>query len=91
MQTEGSLVILNIGVHYPQSVNFTTFQGLIRNLIHSLKKGEENNMNHRAKIIWKTTTSIHRENFEKNNVTSRRFMTAKVSEIPVQALNIREL
>ncbi|XP_067031987.1 uncharacterized protein [Acropora muricata] len=77
MQTEGSLMILNIGVHYPQSVNFTTFQGLIRNLIHSLKKGEENNMNHRAKIIWKTTTSIHRENFERKNVTSRRFMTAK--------------
>ena len=91
MQTEGSLMILNIGLHYPQSVNFTTFQGLIRNLIHSLKKGEENSMNHRAKIIWKTTTSIHRENFEKKNVTSRRFMTAKVSEIPVQALNIREL
>ena len=91
MQTEGSLMILNIGLHYPQSVNFTAFQGLIRNLIHSLKKREENKMNHRAKIIWKTTTSIHREYFEKKNVTSRRFITAKVSEIPVQALNIREL
>ena len=65
MQTEGSLMILNIGLYYPQSVNFTTFQGLIRNLIHSLKKVEENKMNHRAKIIWKTTTSIHREYFEK--------------------------
>ena len=90
MQTEGSLMILNIGVHYPQSVNFTTFQGLIRNLIHSLKK-KENKMNHRAKIIWKTTTSIHREYFKKKNVTSWRFITAKVGEIPVQALNIRDL
>ena len=83
MQTEGSLMILNIGLHYPQSVNFTAFQGLIRKLIHSLKKREENKVDQRAKIIWKTTTSIHREHFEKNNVTSRRFITAKVSVIPV--------
>ncbi|XP_015767755.1 PREDICTED: uncharacterized protein LOC107346472 [Acropora digitifera] len=34
-------------------------------------------MNHRAKIIWKTTTSIHREYFKKKNVTSWRFITAK--------------
>ena len=83
MQTEGSLMVLNIGLHYPQSINFTAFQGLIRNLIHSLKKREENKVDHRAKIIWKTTTSSHRENFKIKNVTSRRFFTAKVSEIPV--------
>ena len=83
MQTEGSLVVLNIGLHYPQSVNFTAFQGLIRNLIQRLKKREENKVDHRAKIIWKTTTSFHREYFEKKNVTSWRFITAKVSEIPV--------
>ncbi|KAK2561129.1 hypothetical protein P5673_016270 [Acropora cervicornis] len=61
----------------PELVIENIHKGLIRNLIHSLKKGEENKMNHRAKIIWKTTTSIHREYFEKKNVTSRRFITAK--------------
>lgn len=77
MQTEGSLMLLNIGLHYPQSVNFTAFQGLIRNLIHSLMKREENKVDQRAKIVWKTTTSMHREYFVKKNVTSRRFITAK--------------
>ena len=85
MQTEGSLMVLNIGLHYTQSINFTAFQGLIRNLIHSLnlKKREENKVDHRAKIIWKTTTSFQRERFEIKNLTSWRFLTAKVGEIPV--------
>ena len=83
MQTEGSLMVLNIGLHYPQSVNFTAFQALIRNLIQSLKKREENKVDHRAKIIWKTTTSFHREYLKKKNVTSWRFITPKVSEIPI--------
>lgn len=38
MQKKGSLMVLNNGLHYPTSVNFTVYQGFIRNLIYSLKK-----------------------------------------------------
>ena len=78
MQTEGSLMVLNNGLHYPVSVNFTTYQELIRNLIHSLKKIQENNLNYTAKIIWKTTTAIHQEINNEKNTTSWRFFTAQV-------------
>lgn len=77
IQREGSLMVLNNGLHYPISLNFTTHQELIRNLIHSLKKNQEKNLNNSAKIIWKTNTSIRQEICEKNT-TSWRFFTAQV-------------
>ena len=70
-------MVLNNGLYYPISVNFTTYQELIRNLIHSLKKNQEKNLNNSAKIIWKTNTSIRQEICEKNT-TSWRFFTAQV-------------
>ncbi|XP_044185154.1 uncharacterized protein LOC114947931 isoform X2 [Acropora millepora] len=77
MQKEGSLMVLNNGLHYPTSVNFTVYQGFIRNLIYSLKKTENNDVDYSAKITWKTTTSTHRETHKKKNVTSWRFFTAQ--------------
>ncbi|KAK2561054.1 hypothetical protein P5673_016187 [Acropora cervicornis] len=76
MQTEGSLMVLNNGLHYPLSVNFTTYQGLIRNLIRSLKRTEDNKINYQAKIIWKTTTAVRQEKHRSNKATSWRFFTA---------------
>lgn len=83
MQTEGSLMVLNNGLHYPLSVNFSTYQGVIRNLIRSLKKTEDNKINYQAKIIWKTTTAVRQEKHPSNKATSWRFFTAPVSEIHV--------
>ena len=78
MQREGSLMVLNNGIHFAMSLNFTTYQELLRNLIHSLKKTHENNLNYTAKIIWKTTTAIHQEKNNEKNTTSWRFFTAQV-------------
>ena len=86
MQREGSLMVLNNGLHYPISVNFTTYQELIRNLIHSLKKNQENNLNNTAKIIWKTTTAIHQEIYNDKNTTSWRFFTAQVRKATHESL-----
>ena len=78
MEREGSLMVLNNGIHFVMSLNFTTYQELIRNLIHSLKKTRENNLNYTAKIIWKTTTAIRQEINNEKNTTSWRFFTAQV-------------
>ena len=78
MQREGSLMVLNNGIHFAMSLNFTTYQEFITNMIHSLKKTQENNLNYTAKIIWKTTTAIHQEINNEKNTTSWRFFTAQV-------------
>ena len=83
MQTEGSLMVLNNGLHYPLSVNFTAYQGLIRNLIRSLKRTEENKIDYQAKIIWRTTTAVKQEKHVSKKAPSWRFFTAQVSKIHV--------
>ena len=83
MQTEGSLMLLNNGLHYPLSVNFTTYQGLIRKLIRSLKRTEHKKINYQAKIIWKTTTAVRQEKHPSNKEPPWRFFTAQVSGIHV--------
>ena len=86
MQREGSLMVLNNGIHFAISLNFTTYQEFITNMIHSLKKTQENNLNNTAKIIWKTTTSIRQEIYDDKNTTSWRFFTAQVRKATKESL-----
>ena len=76
-------MVLNNGLHYPLSVNFTTYQGLIKNLIRSIKRTEDNKINYQAKIIWKTATAVRQEKHPCNKTPPWRFFTAQVSEIHV--------
>ncbi|KAJ7392262.1 hypothetical protein OS493_013641 [Desmophyllum pertusum] len=82
MQEEGSAMLLNIVIHFIKNVNFTTYQSLIDDLIQALKETEVNSQGQRvpkykAKIIWKSSTAIRKENAEFLNVTARRFMTTQ--------------
>ena len=85
MKNPHSLLVLNFGLHYPISINFTTFQTLIDNVIRAL--------NHREKglgpkVIWKTTTSMHKENADlPRNVTHFRFATEQVRGPHAKLLN----
>lgn len=38
MQRKGSVLLLNLGLHFPISINFTTYQSLISGLINTLKE-----------------------------------------------------
>lgn len=85
MQEEGSAMLLNIVIHFIKNVNFTIYQSLIDDLIQALKETEVNSQGQRvpkykAKIIWKSSTAIRKENAEFLNVTARRFMTTQVGK-----------
>ena len=84
MQHEDSAVVLNYGVHYSISLNFTTFTELITAVVDTiLARSKENKVIPR--VLWKTTTAIEREKLEsvlmKYNATEPtpwRFHTAQV-------------
>ena len=77
MKHQQSLLVVNLGLHYPISINFTTFQNLIDDIVKILG-GRERGVGPR--IIWKTTTSMHKEKAElPRNVTHFRFSTEQVS------------
>ncbi|KAK2560940.1 hypothetical protein P5673_016057 [Acropora cervicornis] len=82
MQTENSVLLLNLGLHFPIGINFTTYQGLIDDLIRSVKETEVDSRGirvplYKAKVIWKTSTAIHKENAPSKNTTNWRFFTTQ--------------
>ncbi|XP_022800409.1 uncharacterized protein LOC111338234 [Stylophora pistillata] len=80
LQQTSSILLLNLGLHYPVSVNFSTFQKVIGEVINLLKetqvdsKGKEG-LKYKAKIIWKSTTALCKHNGKKFNPTDSRFLT----------------
>ena len=85
MQREDSVLLLNLGLHFPIGVNFTTYQRLIRDLITRLKESKVDSQGklvpkYKAKVIWKTSSAIHKENALIQNKTNWRFFTTQVNE-----------
>jgi len=82
MQQEESVLLLNLVVHYAKSVNFTTYQRLIDDLILALKAKElshgERVAKYKAKIIWKSSTAICKEKASLSKETESRFYTSQV-------------
>ena len=83
MQRKDSTLLLNLGIHFPIGVNFTTYQKLIDDVIYFLKETEENAKGegvpkYKAKVIWKTLTAINKEKSKQLNITNWRFFTTQV-------------
>jgi len=83
MQQEESVLLLNLVLHFAKSVNFTTYQRLIDDLILVLKPkelshGERVSAKYNAKIIWKSSTAICKEKASSSKETDFRFYTSQV-------------
>ena len=82
MQQEESTLLLNLVLHFVRSVNFTTYQKLIDDLIMVLKETElsqgERVPKYKAKIIWKSATAICKEKFATQKKDDLRFATSQV-------------
>ena len=77
MQSPHSVLVLNLGLHYAPSINFTTYQKLIDDIIVILHNREKE-LGSSARVIWKTTTSIRKEKENPRNIPSWRFLTEPV-------------
>ena len=94
MQLKDSVLLLNLGLHYPVSVNFTTYQNVITDLIKILKETEVNSQEQRVpkyktKIIWKSTTAICKHKSRDPHKTDARFLTTQVFVTTVCVCYIR--
>ncbi|XP_067031882.1 uncharacterized protein [Acropora muricata] len=80
---DNSVLILNLGLHYVHTINFTTYQRLIDKTIRMLTekfKTNKKSWSFSAKLIWKTTTAIYMEKYgdprtNARHSTSIRFLT----------------
>ena len=82
MQQEESVLLLNLVLHFARSINFTTYQKLIDDVILVLKgkrfpQGERISK-YPAKIIWKSSTAVCQEKYAIHRLTQLRFLTSQV-------------
>ena len=84
MQRKDSLLLLNLGLHYPVSLNFTAYQKVIADVIKILKDTKINSQRKRVpteystQIIWKSTTAICKHKARNPGGTGERFFTPQV-------------
>ena len=85
---EHSVLLINLGLHYVDSTNFSNYQKLldgILNLFNEKIQGEDGKeiLKHRARIIWKTSTAVSKEKDTDSQLYSdrRRFFNLPVGSL----------
>ena len=81
-----SVIFLNLGLHYVMSLTFEHYQGLIGDVIKTIKETDAHGRrNFKGHVIWKTTTAVHKEKASDLQATKWRFCTYPVS---IPAVNL---
>ena len=75
---ENSAIIINFGLHFVESTNFTNYKKLIDGLVNVLQ-GKDKVARYQGTVIWKTTTTINKEKASNIHLGHKRFMTQQVS------------
>ena len=83
MNDKNSVILLNHGLHFITSTNFSTYRVVIDRIVDLFKgtkkndQGEEE-LKFKGKVIWKTNAAIHRERLRLPHHHKRRFLTRQV-------------
>ncbi|KAK3742221.1 hypothetical protein QZH41_009001 [Actinostola sp. cb2023] len=78
-----SIFIINCGLHYVESIHFTSYQKLIDGLIKVFHEkyldpaSSEMRRVYGGRIIWKTTTAINKQRATNINLGYKRFLTSQ--------------
>ena len=81
--SENSVLILNLGLHYMESIRLQDYRILLLKVIDLLNERNKGTgeLKHKARVVWKTSTSISKEKDPGSQLTSerRRFLAVPVS------------
>lgn len=81
---ENSAIIMNFGLHFVESTNFTMYKKLIDGLVKVLTDEERDLTSNVTRpkfpgtVIWKTTTAINKEKASNIHLGHKRFLTQQV-------------
>ena len=80
--SENSVMLLNLGLHYLASTNFSNYVKLLRGVVNVFKAREREGEK-TAKMIWKTTTEVskHKDTNELLYSDFKRFLNNPVSSV----------
>ena len=79
MNDKNSVILLNHGLHFITSTNFSTQREVIDRIVDLFKKTKKNDqgkeeLKFKGKMIWKTNAAIHRERLRLPHHHKRRFL-----------------
>lgn len=81
---ENSVTILNLGLHYMESVTLQDYRILMKRVLDLLNERDEETgeLKYKTRVIWKTSTSMSKEKDTGSQLKSdrRRFLTLPVSK-----------
>lgn len=80
---KNSVILLNAGLHYLESTNFSNYQKTISSLIRLFQETKmvakaDGNLLFPGEMIWKTTTALNKEKLDGKHIQARRFLTYQV-------------
>ena len=82
MNDSKSVLVLNFGLHFVASINFTSYKRLINRTIDMLAETEEDDgiprRRFQGNVVWKSTSAINRYKLQNPYYQGRRFMTQQV-------------
>jgi hypothetical protein len=76
--SENSVLVLNLGLHYLQTISFSKYVKLLQKIVEMLKSPRSDGRKN-ARMIWKTTTWMTKEMSVTRFRPWRRFLTNPVS------------
>ena len=86
---ENSVLILNLGLHYMESISLKNYQNLLDKVVDLLNERDSTTgeLRHKSRVIWKTSTSLSKEKDTGGQLKSdrRRFLTLPVSKNTLKA------
>ena len=82
---ENSAMVLNLGLHYIENTNLANYRQLLKGVLDLLNErdAETGDLKHKARIIWKTTTSMNKEKDTASRLKSdwQRFLNLPVRRL----------
>jgi len=80
---KNSVILLNAGLHYLESTNFSNYQKTIGSLIRLFQETKmvtraNGNLLFPGEMIWRTTTALNKQKLDGKHIQARRFLTYQV-------------
>ena len=80
---KNSVLLLNAGLHYLESTNFSNYQKTIGSLIRLFQETKmvtraNGNLLFPGEMIWRTTTALNKQKLDGKHIQARRFLTYQV-------------
>ena len=83
---KNSVILLNAGLHYLESTNFSNYQKTIGSLIRLFQETKmvttaNGNLLFPGEMIWRTTTALNKQKLDGKHIQARRFLTYQVCSV----------